>query len=55
MDVWQTPAVACETGGAAAAGTWTLGDLTVNRIGFGAIRSSGEWRPPTVHMSRTPV
>jgi pyridoxine 4-dehydrogenase len=23
---------------AAAAGTWTLGDLTVNRIGFGAMR-----------------
>jgi hypothetical protein len=23
---------------AAAAGTWTLGDLTVNRIGFGAKR-----------------
>jgi len=25
-------------GGAAAAGTWTLGDLRVNRIGFGAMR-----------------
>ena len=36
--VWQTPAVAGETGGAAAAGTWTLGDLRVNRIGFGAMR-----------------
>jgi len=24
--------------GAAAAGTWTLGDLTVNRVGFGAMR-----------------
>ena len=23
---------------AAAAGTWTLGDLTVNRVGFGAMR-----------------
>ena len=23
---------------AAAAGTWTLGDLTVNRMGFGAMR-----------------
>ncbi|HET9080610.1 MAG TPA: aldo/keto reductase [Trebonia sp.] len=30
--------MACETGGAAAAGTWTLGDLRVNRIGFGAMR-----------------
>ena len=36
--MWQTPAVAGETGGAAAAGTWTLGDLRVNRIGFGAMR-----------------
>ena len=36
--VWQTPAVAGETGGAAAAGTWMLGDLRVNRIGFGAMR-----------------
>jgi aryl-alcohol dehydrogenase-like predicted oxidoreductase len=36
--VWQTPGVAGETGGVAAAGTWTLGDLTVNRIGFGAMR-----------------
>jgi pyridoxine 4-dehydrogenase len=36
--VWQTPAVAGETGGAAAAGTWLLGDLRVNRIGFGAMR-----------------
>ena len=25
---------------AAAAGTWTLGDLTVNRMGFGALRLS---------------
>jgi len=30
--------VAGETGGAAAAGTWTLDDLRVNRIGFGAMR-----------------
>ena len=30
--------MAGETGGAAAAGTWTLGDLRVNRIGFGAMR-----------------
>ncbi|GAA2938003.1 aldo/keto reductase [Kitasatospora cinereorecta] len=27
-----------ETNSASAAGTWTLGDLTVNRIGFGAMR-----------------
>ncbi|MGH4031578.1 aldo/keto reductase [Actinomycetota bacterium Odt1-20B] len=26
---------------AAAAGTWTLGDLTVNRVGFGAMRLTG--------------
>ncbi|MGH1551469.1 hypothetical protein ACRAWF_02525 [Streptomyces sp. L7] len=26
---------------AAAAGTWKLGDLTVNRIGFGAMRLTG--------------
>jgi pyridoxine 4-dehydrogenase len=30
---------------AAAAGTWELGDLTVNRIGFGAMRLPG--RPPS--------
>jgi aryl-alcohol dehydrogenase-like predicted oxidoreductase len=27
---------------AASAGTWTLGDLTVNRIGFGAMRLTGD-------------
>jgi pyridoxine 4-dehydrogenase len=27
---------------AAAAGTWTLGDLTVNRMGFGAMRLTGD-------------
>jgi pyridoxine 4-dehydrogenase len=27
---------------AAAAGTWTLGDLTVNRLGFGAMRITGD-------------
>ena len=26
---------------AAAAGTWQLGDLTVNRLGFGAMRLTG--------------
>jgi aryl-alcohol dehydrogenase-like predicted oxidoreductase len=35
---WQTPVMASETIDAAAAGTWTLGDLTVNRVGFGAMR-----------------
>jgi aryl-alcohol dehydrogenase-like predicted oxidoreductase len=30
--------MASETIGAAAAGTWTFGDLTVNRLGFGAMR-----------------
>jgi pyridoxine 4-dehydrogenase len=29
------------TSPAAAAGTWTLGDLTVNRLGFGAMRLTG--------------
>jgi aryl-alcohol dehydrogenase-like predicted oxidoreductase len=26
-----------------AAGTWNLGDLTVNRLGFGAMRLTGDW------------
>jgi pyridoxine 4-dehydrogenase len=26
-----------------AAGTWRLGDLTVNRLGFGAMRLTGDW------------
>jgi pyridoxine 4-dehydrogenase len=30
--------MASEAIGAAAAGTWTLGDMTVNRLGFGAMR-----------------
>jgi hypothetical protein len=30
--------VASQTITTSAAGTWTLGDLTVNRIGFGAMR-----------------
>ena len=30
-----------QTTGAAAAGTWTLGDLPVNRLGFGAMRLTG--------------
>ncbi len=38
INAWQTPAMFSETVDAAAAGTWTLGDLTVNRIGFGAMR-----------------
>jgi pyridoxine 4-dehydrogenase len=29
-------------GAAAAAGTWPLGDLTVNRLGFGAMRLTGD-------------
>ena len=39
--MWQTPAVTSETITAAAAGTWQLGDLTVNRMGFGAMRLTG--------------
>jgi aryl-alcohol dehydrogenase-like predicted oxidoreductase len=35
---WQTSTVTSQTITAAAAGTWTLGDLTVNRMGFGAMR-----------------
>src|SRR4051812_18734343 len=33
---------------AAAAGTFTLGDLTVNRLGYGAMRICGKgiWGPP---------
>jgi pyridoxine 4-dehydrogenase len=38
---WQTPAMASERITAAAAGTWKLGDLTVNRLGFGAMRLTG--------------
>ena len=37
ITAWQTPVMASETIDAAA-GTWTLGDLTVNRVGFGAMR-----------------
>jgi aryl-alcohol dehydrogenase-like predicted oxidoreductase len=33
--------MAQETIPAAAAGTWRLGDLTVNRLGFGAMRLTG--------------
>jgi aryl-alcohol dehydrogenase-like predicted oxidoreductase len=33
--------VISETTDASAAGTWTLGDLTVNRLGFGAMRLTG--------------
>jgi len=36
--VWQTAIMASETITADSAGTWKLGDLTVNRIGFGAMR-----------------
>ncbi|WNI33779.1 oxidoreductase [Streptomyces sp. ITFR-6] len=34
----MTSAMTSQTTGAAASGTWTLGDRTVNRIGFGAMR-----------------
>jgi aryl-alcohol dehydrogenase-like predicted oxidoreductase len=38
---------------AAAAGTVTLGDLTVNRLGYGAMRITGKgvWGPPADHDS----
>ncbi|MCW2877793.1 MAG: putative oxidoreductase, partial [Sphaerisporangium sp.] len=38
---WQTPVMTSDTITAAAAGTWQLGDLTVNRMGFGAMRLTG--------------
>jgi len=36
---------------AASAGTVTLGDLTVNRMGYGAMRITGKgiWGPPADH------
>jgi aryl-alcohol dehydrogenase-like predicted oxidoreductase len=37
----ETRVVISEPNTAAAAGTWTLGDLTVNRLGFGAMRLTG--------------
>src|SRR5215469_11824015 len=38
---------------AAAAGTVALGDLTVNRLGFGAMRITGKgiWGPPADHAA----
>ena len=43
MTVNQGVDVTAKAAGATgpAAGTWTLGDLTVNRIGFGAMRLTG--------------
>lgn len=38
---------------AAAAGTWTLGDLTVNRIGFGARRLTGSAAFDGNHLARS--
>ncbi|MGK5553243.1 aldo/keto reductase [Actinomadura kijaniata] len=40
---------------AAAAGTWTLGDLTVNRIGFGAMRLTAHDRDRAVAVLRRAV
>ena len=39
---WQTSRVTSQTITAAVAGTWTLGDLTVNRMGFGAMRLASD-------------
>src|SRR4051812_37273425 len=39
--VCETPPMIPETITADAAGTWKLGDLSVNRIGFGAMRLTG--------------
>ncbi len=38
----------------AAAGTWTLGDLTVNRLGFGAMRLTGD-RASSIQVLRRAV
>jgi pyridoxine 4-dehydrogenase len=38
---WDNSGMTSATISAAAAGTWTLGDLTVNRLGFGAMRLTG--------------
>jgi pyridoxine 4-dehydrogenase len=38
---WDNSGMTSTTLPAAAAGTWTLGDLTVNRLGFGAMRLTG--------------
>jgi hypothetical protein len=42
---------------AGTAGTITLGDLTVNRMGFGAMRITGEgiWGPPRDHDTAVAV
>lgn len=37
----QTPRMPSETSTASTPGTWKLGDLTVNRLGFGAMRLTG--------------
>jgi pyridoxine 4-dehydrogenase len=38
---WDNSGMTSSTLPAAAAGTWTLGDLTVNRLGFGTMRLTG--------------
>ena len=38
---WHTQGVTSEAMPAAAAGTWKLGDVAVNRLGFGAMRLTG--------------
>jgi pyridoxine 4-dehydrogenase len=38
---WHTQGVTSEAPPAAAAGTWKLGDMVVNRLGFGAMRLTG--------------
>ena len=38
---WQTREVTPEARPAAAAGTWKLGDMVVNRLGLGAMRLTG--------------
>src|ERR1700734_3760028 len=45
--------MAIQTVSAAAAGTIRLGDLTVNRLGYGAMRITGKgvWGPPADHAA----
>jgi pyridoxine 4-dehydrogenase len=49
---WQTSMVTSQTITAAAAGTWTLGDLTVNRMGFGAMRLTSNADGTPSHRGR---
>jgi len=51
MSQTAAPSATASTPNAAAAGTLRLGDLTVNRLGYGAMRITGKgvWGPPADH------